>query len=219
MKTKDKIYSLLFNEYRKNIINTSFINMNLEEYLDFLSDPSLFKDKDFMSYCILRKYLKDTQEVSTYNEILDIINIKNKELKKKYDNLLSEGVLDKLLNNEIKEKILKEDEEYSYFDSKNIFGEHKKIEETDYRIIIKTEDKEKILLELLETFNSYNIPFLFKVSKEENSIILDVDNKNLNVYRIIIDNMPVEKPMTYYLEEKKKEKMKPLQFIKKRLMK
>lgn len=219
MKTKDKIYSLLFNEYRKNIINTSFINMNLEEYLDYLSDPSLFKDKDFMSYCILRKYLKDTQEVSTYNEILDIINIKNKELKKKYDNLLSEGVLDKLLNNEIKEKILKEDEEYSYFDSKNILGKHKKIEETDCIIHIKSEEKERITLELLKTFNNYNIPYLFKVSKEDGHIILDIDNKNLNVYRIIIDNMPVEKPMTYYLEEKKKEKMKPLQFIKKRVMK
>ena len=219
MKRKDEIYSLLFNEYRKNIINTSFINMNLEEYLDFLSDPSLFKDKDFMSYCILRKYLKDTDEVSTYDEILDIVNINNKELKRKYDNLLSEGVLDKLLNNEIKDKILKEDDGFSYFDSKNIFGEHKKIEDIDFRIHIKTEDKEKILLELLKTFNSYNIPYLFKVSKEENSIILDVDNKNINIYRLIIDNMLVEKSMTYFIEEKKKEKIKPLQFIKKRLRK
>ena len=86
MNDKDLLYSTIFNIFRENVINLSYINMSEDEYLDKLLDETS-KDEEFTSFCLLRKYLKETKPVETYDEVIDIANVNNQELRNKYGNI------------------------------------------------------------------------------------------------------------------------------------
>ena len=162
---KDILYSTIFNLFRENVINLSYINMNNDEYLDRLLEETNNKDEEFTSFCLLRKYLTEIKPVDTYEEIIDILNINDVELRNKYSNIFTNEYLSKILNKTVKDKLLKEDNKYLYFDSKNIYGKNeniKSIEKADYIITIDP-DKYNLAPALVSILNNYNIPYKFKI--------------------------------------------------------
>ena len=213
---KDILYSTIFNLFRENVINLSYINMNNDEYLDRLLEETNNKDEEFTSFCLLRKYLTETKPVDTYEEIIDILNINALELRNKYSNIFTNEYLSKILNKTVKDKLLKEDNKYLYFDSKNIYGKNeniKSIEKADYIITIDP-DKYNLAPALVSILNNYNIPYKFKISKESNLIVLEIDNNNIDMYRTILEELRIRTIMIEQVIQENKNK--PFQFIKNR---
>jgi len=190
METKDILYSMIYNEFRKNIINTSYINMSNEEYTELLLNKENSKvSKEFLDFCLLRNYLRETKPVNTYDEIIDIVNINDSYLEAKYNKVFSNNHLKEKLKTEINNKILKHDDNYSYFDSRYVYGLNKyrsnlndikfiidinldsNVEETAIRFILKCADN--------------NIPYLFKLSND-NHIIIESDKENIDNYKNIL---------------------------------
>lgn len=221
MDYKDQLYSMIYNQFRNNIINTSYINMTEEEFYDKLLNNNYIKDEAFYSFILLRKYLSETQFVKTYDEIVDIVNIKDRDLRIKYNGLFKDERLASILNKEIKEKILKEDENYKYFNSNNVYGKNDKIDtidKIDYILTIKQENNDLLAVNLLDKFYEYNIPFQFQLSKNSNEIVLKVDNKHLDIYLCIFDDLLIKTYMIEKLEQEKKDN-NIFQFIKSKFRK
>ena len=217
MDRKDMLYSLIFNKYRDNIIDASYINMNVECFLDTLLDNNS-KKESLLNFSLIRKYLLETNPVDTYQEIIDIININDIDLRRKYNTVFSDGYLKDKLEKEIKYKLLKEDNSYSYFDSKKVYGANDKIdkiEKIDYQINIETYDNEDFALHLIEICHNNNIPYLFQLSKNNKSIILKTDEKKLNIFKEYINKYKENNKEVNIIKLKKEPKKNTFQFIKK----
>ena len=227
MDSKDMLYALIFNKYRENIIDTSYINMTIDSYLDKILDKTTERREDLLYYGLIRKYLMETKPVDTYQEIIDIIQVSDPQLKRKYSTIFEAGYLEDKLEKKIKTKLLKEDSLYSYFDSRKVYGENDKIakiENIDYLINLETYDNYYFALQLVQICQFNNIPYLFQLSKNNKVVIIKTDEEHLNIYNEIIktqeDNIK-EINITKLKKEKveEQETKKPFQFIKRLIKK
>ena len=221
MEHKDTLYSVIFNKFRENVINTSYINMTQDEYYDKLLDEYIDKKDDLLSFSLLRKYLSETKPVCTYNQILDIVNINDTNLKIKYNSLFKDELLSKILKESIQDKLLKEDDNYLYFNSKYVYGNNKSVdaieeENVEYIITIKLDSIEDLAIYFITACNYMKYPYLFEISKNDNTMIIKSDKRYIELYKVFFEKMNIR---TMMIEKIIKERKNPLQVIKSRFKK